>query len=50
MADWQYRLFIPVEENGSQHIYVIDKSADGTVTKKREMGVRYVPLTDAPAG
>ncbi|EGP83663.1 uncharacterized protein MYCGRDRAFT_76721 [Zymoseptoria tritici IPO323] len=44
------RLFIPVEENGSQHIYVIDKSADGTVTKKREIGVRYVPLTDAPAG
>ncbi|CZT18547.1 related to protein-L-isoaspartate(D-aspartate) O-methyltransferase [Ramularia collo-cygni] len=43
------RLFIPVEENNFQHIYVIDKAADGTVTKKKDMGVRYVPLTDAPA-
>lgn len=42
------RLFIPVEENELQHIYVIDKASDGTVIKKKDMGVRYVPLTDAP--
>lgn len=42
------RLFMPVEENELQHIYVIDKAADGSVTKKRDIGVRYVPLTDAP--
>jgi protein-L-isoaspartate(D-aspartate) O-methyltransferase len=41
------RLFIPVEERGEQHIYVIDKAADGTVTRKKDIGVRYVPLTDA---
>lgn len=42
------RLFIPVEENFMQHIYVIDKKEDGTVTKTKDMGVQYVPLTDAP--
>ena len=42
------RLFIPVEESYMQHIYVIDKKEDGTVTKKKEYGVQYVPLTDAP--
>ena len=31
-----------------QNIYVIDKKEDGSVTKKKDMGVRYVPLTDAP--
>ena len=41
-------LFVPVEENYMQHIYVIDKKEDGTVTRKKDMGVRYVPLTDAP--
>lgn len=41
------RLFVPVEENGLQHIYVIDKKADGSVTRNKEYGVRYVPLTDA---
>ena len=41
-------LFIPVEEAYMQHIYVIDKKEDGTVTKKKEYGVQYVPLTDAP--
>lgn len=43
------RLFIPVEENYMQHIYVIDKDEKGNVTKKKEYGVQYVPLTDAPA-
>ena len=42
------RLFIPVEEGYMQHIYVIDKKEDGSVTKTKEMGVQYVPLTDAP--
>lgn len=42
------RLFIPVEESSMQHIYVIDKKADGSVTKTKEYGVQYVPLTDAP--
>jgi len=41
------RLFVPVEEDGLQHIYVIDKKADGSVERKKEYGVRYVPLTDA---
>jgi protein-L-isoaspartate(D-aspartate) O-methyltransferase len=39
---------MPVEEGYMQHIYVIDKKEDGTVTKTRDMGVQYVPLTDAP--
>ncbi|KAI9822555.1 MAG: hypothetical protein M1827_000274 [Pycnora praestabilis] len=42
------RLFIPVEENYRQHIWVIDKKEDGSVEKKKEYGVQYVPLTDAP--
>jgi protein-L-isoaspartate(D-aspartate) O-methyltransferase len=49
------RMFIPVEESGggglfggNQYIWVVDKDAKGKVTKKRDMGVRYVPLTDAP--
>ncbi|KAI6795571.1 protein-L-isoaspartate O-methyltransferase-like protein [Hortaea werneckii] len=42
------RLFIPVEEGYMQHIYVIDKNEDGSVTKKKDIGVQYVPLTDAP--
>lgn len=42
------RLFMPVEENYMQHIYVIDKREDGSVTKTKDMGVQYVPLTDAP--
>ena len=39
---------MPVEEGHMQHIYVIDKKEDGTVTRTKEMCVRYVPLTDAP--
>jgi protein-L-isoaspartate(D-aspartate) O-methyltransferase len=49
------RLFIPIEETSEssghpeQHIYIIDKDENGNVTTKKEYGVRYVPLTDAPA-
>lgn len=44
------RMFVPVEgDEGLQHIYVVDKLEDGTVVKKKDIGVRYVPLTDAPA-
>jgi protein-L-isoaspartate(D-aspartate) O-methyltransferase len=32
-----------------QHIYVVDKDENGKVTRRRDMGVQYVPLTDAPA-
>lgn len=45
------RMFIPVEDEegvGGQHIWAVDKDAEGNVTKKRLFGVRYVPLTDAP--
>jgi protein-L-isoaspartate(D-aspartate) O-methyltransferase len=42
-------MFIPVEaEDGwSQHVWRIDKGKDGSITKKKLMAVRYVPLTDA---
>lgn len=49
------RMFIPVEDAvcrgmfGSQYIWVVEKDKDGKVTRKRDMGVRYVPLTDAPS-
>jgi len=45
------RMFIPVEDSdgwGSQWIWVVDKDKEGKVTKRKDMGVRYVPLTDAP--
>ena len=43
------RMFIPVgEDGGMQWIWVVDKKADGSVERVRDMGVRYVPLTDAP--
>lgn len=44
------RLFVPVEEegNGMQYIWVIDKKEDGSVTKERTIGVKYVPLCDSP--
>ncbi|KAF2869103.1 protein-L-isoaspartate O-methyltransferas-like protein [Massariosphaeria phaeospora] len=43
------RLFVPVEDEGAkQHIYVVDKSEDGSVETKKLYGVQYVPLTDAP--
>jgi len=45
------RMFIPVEDPdgwGSQWIWVVDKDKDGRVKRRKDMGVRYVPLTDAP--
>ena len=54
------RMFIPVvvggdsgrgggsDGQGEQFIWVVDKGVDGKVVRKRIMGVRYVPLTDAP--
>ncbi|KAJ6511463.1 Pcmt1-prov protein [Mycena vitilis] len=39
------RMFIPVGTE-SQHIYQVDKDADGNVTETQIMAVRYVPLTD----
>jgi len=42
------RMFVPVEEGWSQHIYVVDKDEDGKITKKKTFAVQYVPLTDAP--
>ncbi|GAW23756.1 hypothetical protein ANO14919_133320 [Xylariales sp. No.14919] len=46
------RMFIPVVDESSgweQYIWVVDKDVNGKVEKKRLYGVRYVPLTDAPA-
>ncbi|KEF62100.1 protein-L-isoaspartate O-methyltransferase [Exophiala aquamarina CBS 119918] len=45
------RMFIPVDDEdgwGGQWIWVVDKDKDGKVTRTRDIGVRYVPLTDAP--
>ena len=42
------RLFVPVSDGWSQHIWVIIKREDGTVDQNRLYGVQYVPLTDAP--
>lgn len=47
------RMFIPVEDErggwgGSQYIWVVEKDGEGRVTRRRDMGVRYVLLTDAP--
>ncbi|KAJ2004636.1 hypothetical protein GGI04_002440 [Coemansia thaxteri] len=42
------RMFVPVG-SGIQYIVVYDKDARGNITEEMLMGVRYVPLTDAPA-
>lgn len=45
-------MFIPVEDAkdpDSQHVWRIEKDKDGNISKKKLFGVRYVPLTDAPA-
>ena len=40
------RMIIPVgPENGDQYLLQVDKAKDGSVTQRRMMGVRYVPLT-----
>ena len=41
-------MFIPVGGAGMQYIWIIDKQEDGSVTRKKDFGVSYVPLTDAP--
>ena len=41
------RMFIPIGTT-TQYIWVIDKKEDGSVEHRRDFGVRYVPLTDAP--
>ena len=41
------RVFIPVgAEHGEQYLEQIDKEPDGSTTRKRLMGVRYVPLVN----
>ncbi|KAJ4347667.1 hypothetical protein N0V95_005210 [Ascochyta clinopodiicola] len=42
------RLFVPVSDGWSQHIYVINKREDGSIDQNMLYGVQYVPLTDAP--
>ncbi|KAF2130025.1 protein-L-isoaspartate O-methyltransferase [Dothidotthia symphoricarpi CBS 119687] len=44
------RLFVPVKEGAVQHIWVVDRKADGSVEREKSFGVQYVPLTDAPPG
>ena len=41
------RLVIPVgAQSGVQTLYVIEKRADGTTTRRNVLGVQFVPLTD----
>jgi len=45
------RMFIPVEDGPGgwgQHVWLVEKDAEGKVERKKLFGVRYVPLTDAP--
>lgn len=44
------RLAIPVGgQNEGQYIYIIDKDKNGKLNTRKELSVRYVPLTDAQA-
>jgi len=41
------RLVIPIgEKGGNQNLEQIDKLNDGSIQRKKIMGVRFVPLTD----
>jgi protein-L-isoaspartate(D-aspartate) O-methyltransferase len=45
------KMVIPVEDTdgrGSQWIWLVDKDKEGKVTRRKNTGVKYVPLTDAP--
>jgi protein-L-isoaspartate(D-aspartate) O-methyltransferase len=42
------RMVIPLG-TADQALYIVDKDAEGNVSKRPAMGVRYVPLTDAAA-
>ncbi|MBI4290824.1 MAG: protein-L-isoaspartate(D-aspartate) O-methyltransferase [Betaproteobacteria bacterium] len=43
------KLVIPVgEQSGVQRLMVIEKTADGTTTRRRTLPVRFVPLTRTP--
>lgn len=47
------RMFIPVDDGvdgEGQHVWAIDKDAEGVVTRRKLFAVRYVPLTDPPRG
>lgn len=50
------RMFIPVEDpdGNGQNIWHVDKDENGKITKQKQFGVMYVPLTDVnkqwPAG
>lgn len=42
------KMYIPLgEAGGDQHMWVVTKDRTGKITKKKTIGVRYVPLTDA---
>jgi hypothetical protein len=48
-TDCDIRIFIPVEDDrGDQYIWIVDKDNEGNVSRQKTLGVRYVPLTDAP--
>lgn len=45
------RMFIPVDDEPGgygQHVWAVDKDAEGVVTRKKLFAVRYVPLTNQP--
>lgn len=44
------RLVIPLGARGAQSLYVIEKDAQGGVSRRKIIDVRFVPLTRKPAG